>query len=172
MPKTNCPACRAPVPFSKRAEARSTVTCPECDEEFTPPQLRAKALKKVVKAAEVYDPEEDEDTYKVGRPETAAADRDKSRHATAAARGAQEDAARLRELARENRRYWFDGPEVWLVIFAVGAGVGLPFGIWLARNWQSLGVAKVFWLVLLLLAVAAAAVGLGGSAWAWLRQNR
>lgn len=78
----------------------------------------------------------------------------------------------LKEMAREQRRFWFDGPEIWLLIFAVGAGGGLPFGFWLARNWNTLGDAKVFLIIVVMLAVMLAAVGLGGSAWAWLRKSR
>ncbi|MBY0460495.1 MAG: hypothetical protein K2V38_24535 [Gemmataceae bacterium] len=165
MPKTPCPACKINVKYSTDADG-DTVTCPECDEVFSPPNLRKKVKK--------YDPTEDEDVYTLtrggGSSASDARERDKSRHAASAMEGAMRD-ERARA-ARRRRPKWYDGPEVWLLIFAVGAGAGLPFGIWLARNWQKMSDAKVFWLFLLLIAVGIAAAGLGGSAWAWLRRNR
>lgn len=166
MPATRCPACQAPVKFSKRAEPGSTVTCPECDEEFSPPELK---VKKVVKAETAYDPEE-EGTYHVQRrsghdPEEA----EKSRKVTSYARAA---AARDRMDARRDRLPWHEGPEIWLLIFAVGAGGGLPFGVWLARNWEKVSDARIYWVAVLMIAVLIAAVGLGGSAWAAVRRGR
>ena len=77
---------------------------------------------------------------------------------------------RQREAERQTMK-WYEGPEVWFLIFAVGAGGGLPFGFWLARNWQKMSDTRLYWLFIALLAVAITAVGLGGSAWAWLRRN-
>ena len=174
MPYATCPACHADVKYPKGAAVGSTATCPDCDEVFVPPDLKPRPKPKPkVKKEKKYDPEEDEDTYTVERADTADDDEmDKTRHAGAAMRGAQLDAEMRRERAREQRHFWFDGPEIWLLIFALGAGVGLPFGLWLARNSGRLGVAKMFWIFVVMLAVGAVALGLGGSAWAWLRKSR
>jgi hypothetical protein len=151
------------VSYSKDADPGSTVTCPECDEVFTPPKLKKKG----------YDPAKDEDTYKVGKADTADQDEmDKTRHANAAMRGARAKARQLQELAKSERRFWFDGPEIWLLILGLGLAGGLPFGLWLARSYDKLGDKKMFLIIAVMLAVAMVAVGLGGSAWAWLRKNR
>jgi hypothetical protein len=149
------------VTYSKNAEKNSTVTCPECDEVFTPPKLKKKTG---------YDPEKEE-TYKAGKVDTAD-EMDKTRHAGAAMRGAQRRARELHEMAKEQKRFWFDGPEIWLLIFALGAAGGLVFGLWLARSKDKLGDTKIFLIFAVLIAVMIAAIGLGGSAWAWLRKNR
>jgi hypothetical protein len=164
MPKASCPACKSDVKFSKDAEPGDTVTCPECDEVFTPPQLKKKAKK--------YDPYK-EKAYKVERADTKDQDEmDKTRHAGAAMRGARAKERMMKEMAREGRYFWFDGPEIWLAIFAVGVGGGVPFGFWLARSWDTLGDKKVFLILVVMVAVMLAAIGLGGSAWAWLRKSR
>lgn len=170
MPKTNCPACQAAVKLPKYAEIGSTVTCPECDEVFTPPQLQVKAPKKVVKAAEVYDPEEDEDTYKVGRAAADPESREKSRKVANYARAAANQ-ERL-NARRSDRLAWHEGPEIWLLILGVGLGGGLPFGFWLARNWEKVSNTRLYWVAVLLVAVFVTAVGLGGSAWAAVRRGR
>jgi len=164
MPKATCPACQTDVTFSKNAQPGDTVTCPECDEVFTPPQLKKKAKKYRV---------EDEETYKVHRAETKDRDEmDKTRYAGAAMRGARLKERTRKEMAAEQRYFWFDGPEIWLVIFAVGIGGGVPFGVWLARSWDTLGDKKVFLILAVMVAVLVAAFGLGGSMWAWLRKSR
>ena len=166
MPKANCPACQAAVKFSKRADPGSVVTCPECDEEFTPPQLKPK---KLVKAKRAYNPEEDEDTYRVQRAARDAEEDDKSRKVTSYARAA---AARERMDARRDPLPWHEGPEIWLLILAVGLGGGLPFGLWLARDWEKVSNTRLYGVAVLLVAVLFVAVGLGGSAWAAVRRGR
>ncbi len=164
MPYATCPACNADVKYPKDADVGSTATCPDCDEVFVPPKLKPKAKK-----PKKYNPETDEDTYKVGRATSQQDEKDKSRKADAAMRG-----ARAKEAQRKAERQpmkWWEGPEVWLLIFALGTGVGLPFGLWLARNWQKMSDTKVYWIFIVLIAVGIASVGLGGSAWAWLRRN-
>src|SRR5262245_26929630 len=165
MPKATCPACKCEVKYPSVAKLGSTVTCPECDEVFTPPKLK--------KTEKKYDPTKDEDAYEVERT---GADREeekaKTRHAGAAHRAARAQERALKEMARERRNFWFDGPEIWLAIFAVGVAGGLPFGVWLARSWDKLGDKKMFLVIAVLVAVMLAAIGLGGSAWAWLRKNR
>jgi uncharacterized Zn finger protein (UPF0148 family) len=163
MPKTPCPACKCDVPYPAVAELGSTVTCPECDEVFTPPKLKKKAKK--------YDPKKEE-TYKVGRANSDQDEKDKTRKAAAAMRGARQRERELKEMAQEQKRFWLDGPEIWLVIFAIGTLGGIPFGLWLARSWDKLGDTKIFLILVVMVAVMMAAVGLGGSAWAWLRKNR
>lgn len=162
MPTATCPACKAEVKYKKSLAAGGTVTCPECDEEFTPPKLKKKA----------YNPEEDDDTYKVGRAESDADERDKTRRAGAALGAARRRERELKEMLDERRGFWTSGPELWLLILGLGAGLGLPFGIWLARNWDKLGDQKVFWIVVALVLLMAVCAGLTGSTWAWVRRNR
>jgi hypothetical protein len=164
MPKATCPACKCEVKYSKDADIGSTVKCPECDEVFTPPKLKTKEKK--------YDPAKDEDTYKVGRATSNQDEKDKTRKASAAHRAAERQAREQEEMFKEHRRATFFGPEVWLIIFAIGAGAGLPFGLWLARSWDKLGDYRVLLIIVVLIAVMFAAAGAAGSAWAWLRQNR
>ena len=157
MPKATCPACKTEVKFSREAKVGTQLTCPECDEVFTPPELRQKG----------YDPE-DEETYRAERP---IADPDRERKAKRLAAATHHAAQLNRRRSASRKKAWFEGPEVWLLIFAVGAGGGLPFGLWLARNWQQMGAAKFFWVVVAMIAVFMVALGLGGSAWAWLRKR-
>jgi hypothetical protein len=164
MPKAPCPACRTEVKYRRDAGPGTELTCPACDEVFVPPELR-------LKGAERYDPEADPDVYRAERAPDDPEREARGRRAMAAAHRAAA-AERARERAGPRRKAWHQGPEVWLLIFAAGAGGGLPFGLWLARNWERMGATKFFWLVLALLAVMAAAVGLGMSSWAWLRRNR
>lgn len=162
MPTATCPACTAEVKYRKGLAVGDTVTCPECDEQFTPPKLKKKA----------YNPEEDDDTYKVGRAESDADERDKTRRAGAALGAARRRERELKEMLDERRGFWTSGPELWLLILGLGAGLGLPFGIWLARNWDKLGDQKVFWIVVALVLLMAVCAGLTGSTWAWVRRNR
>jgi hypothetical protein len=167
MPKAACPSCQTEVKYAKDAAPGSTVTCPECEEAFTPPKLKAQPKK-------AYDPTTDEDTLNVTRTSSNdATARDRAAKVKAAVRGA---ARREQELyggrARERRKGWLEGPEVWLLILAAGAVAGLPFGFWLARSWNTLGDTRIFIIIAVLLAVMAMATGAAGSAWAWLRRNR
>lgn len=167
MPKAPCPSCRTDVRYATDAKPGTTVTCPECDEVFTPPKLRPEPKKG-------YDPAEDEDTFQVERGSSNdATERDKAAHARAAAHAGMRRARELYGGGRGARRKgWFEGPEVWLLILAAGTVAGLPFGFWLARSWNSLGTTRVFLIVAVLLAVMVMATGAAGSAWAWLRRNR
>jgi hypothetical protein len=164
MPKAACPACKTEVKYPRDAEPGTELTCPECEEVFVPPELKA-----VAKAKKAYDPEEDEDVYRAERP---IADLDRERKAKRVAAATHHAARRARSESATRRKAWFEGPEVWLLIFAVGAGGGLPFGFWLARNWEQMGSAKFFWIMVGMVALFMVALGLGGSAWAWLRKNR
>ena len=120
----------------KNAETGSTVMCPECDEVFTPPQLKAKAPKKVVKAQAAYDPEEDEETYKVGRATSDRDEQEKSRRATAAMRAAR---ARERERARPEYRPFFGALEVAVLILAAVAAVAVGVGYVVAKRFPNTG---------------------------------
>jgi hypothetical protein len=165
MPKAPCPACKTEVKYPRDAEPGTELTCPECDEVFVPPELKVKSR---VKAQKAYDVEEEE-TYRAERPVDDPDREAKSRRVAAVAyHGARQE----RERNRPKRRGWFDGPEIWLAIFAAGAGGGLPFGIWLSRNWEQMGAAKVFWLMVGLCFIAVVALSLGMSTWAWLRKNK
>lgn len=161
MPWAACPACRSDVKYPRDADVGSEVTCPECDEVFVPPKLRPKAKKKAYSV-------EDEEVYKVGRAADDPEREAKTRKVVAAGRAA------VAEERWRNRRKpvsWFHGPEIWLLIFGVGAGGGLPFGIWLARNWERLGNAKLFWILVAMCFLAVIALSLGMSSWAWLRKR-
>ena len=167
MPYAACPACRTAWKYPRDATPGTQVTCPDCEEVLVPPQLRENTAKPGRKA---YDPNEEE-AYEAERPIADPDAEQKTRHAVAAVRRAAAE-ARSRPQTGPKLPWWFNGPEVWLLIFAIGAGGGVPFGFWLARNWEKLTGAKFFWLMLVLVAVMLAAVSLGMSSWAWLRKKR
>jgi hypothetical protein len=167
MPYAACPACKTDVKYPRDAELGTEVTCPECDEVFVPPELKANAADPKRKP---YDPHEEEG-YRVERPVEDVDAKAKTRFAVAAARSGLEH-----ERTRGERVHkvpgWFRGPEIWLLIFAIGTAGGIPFGFWLAKNWGHLGGIKLFWLAFVLLLIGGAALGLGMGSWAWLRKRR
>jgi hypothetical protein len=130
MPKAPCPACKSEVKYDKDAEIGSTVTCPECDEVFTPPKLKKKKKEKK------YDPATDEDTYKVGRAPRDPDEKAKSQKVAAAVHHA---ARRAREETRPKRPQLFGGPEIVLLVFAVAFTVALPVGFVVAKRFPSTG---------------------------------
>ena len=132
MPKATCPACKTEVKYAKGAEVGSTVTCPDCDEVFTPPKLMKK------EKSTKYDPEKDEDTFKVGRTDTKAEDRDKSAAFESAARAVRR---REREEAayRKQRPPLFGGPEIVLLVFAAAFTLALPVGFGVAKRFPNTG---------------------------------
>src|SRR5438270_13357058 len=99
MPKAVCPACKTEVKYPREAGPGPELTCPECDEVFVPPELRA-----VAKGRKAYDPEEEE-TYRAERP---IADPDRERKARLAAAASHHAARRARAEAAPKRRGWFD----------------------------------------------------------------
>jgi hypothetical protein len=127
MPKAACPACQSDVRYSSDAEPGSTVTCPECDEVFTPPKLKKKEKK--------YDPKK-EATYRVGRATSDLDEKEKTRKAGAAMRAA---AHRAREEARPKRRPLFGGPEIVLLVFAAVFTAALPVGFLAAKRFPNTG---------------------------------
>jgi Zn-finger nucleic acid-binding protein len=135
MPKATCPACQTDVRYSADAEVGDTATCPECDEVFVPPKLRKKVKK--------YRPE-DEDTYKVGRAESDADERDKNRKVGALMRGV---ARRAREKKTEPERSLIGGPEIVLLVFALMATAGLGIGFVIAKRAPAAGEAVGIMLV-------------------------
>jgi hypothetical protein len=165
MPYAACPACKTDVKYPRDAAPGTRVTCPDCDEVFVPPKLRENTAKPGRKAYDVNE----EETYEAERP---VADRDaeqKSRRAVAVARAGREFE---RSRTRSRKKRWFEGPELWLLICAAGTAGGLPFGFWLANNWEKMGGTKFFWVVVAMLVAATVAVSLGMSSWAWLRKNK
>jgi hypothetical protein len=125
MPKATCPSCKTEVKYAKGTKPGSAVTCPECEEVFTPPKLKKKD----------YDPAT-EDTYEVKRSKPNAADADKARHAAEAVKGAMKRQRELDEMSRGARRKggWFDGPEVWLIPIGLCTVVAFALIVWLARR--------------------------------------
>jgi hypothetical protein len=165
VPKTACPAYKTDVKYPRDAQPGTQVTCPECEEVFVPPKLRANPARPGKKA---YDPNEEE-TYEAERP---VADPDAERKTKRVAAATYHAARSERRRTSSRKKRWLEGPELWLLICALGAGGGLPFGFWLANNWEQMGGAKFFWIIVALVFIAVVAVSLGMSSWAWLRKNR
>ncbi len=127
MPKTPCPACKSDVKYPNDAEIGTTVTCPECDEVFTPPKLKKKVKK--------YKPE-DEETYEVGRATSDLDEKEKSRKVAAAVYQANR---RAREDAKPKHQPLFGGPEVVLLVFAGISTVALAVGFVVAKRAPNTG---------------------------------
>ena len=127
MPKTPCPACRTDVTYPKDAADGSMVTCPECDEVFTPPRLKKKVKK--------YDPE-DEETYAVGRATSDLDEKEKSRKTAAAVYHAKR---RAREDAKPKSQPLFGGPEIVLLVFAAISTAALAVGFVVAKRAPNTG---------------------------------
>jgi hypothetical protein len=164
MPYAACPACKTDVKYPRDAAPGTRVTCRECDEVFVPPKLRENPARPGRKA---YDPREEE-TYEAERPVADPDAERKTRRAVAVARAGR---ASERSRTRSRKKSWHEGPELWFLICALGAGGGLPFGFWLANNWEQMGGAKFFWLMVAMVFIAVVATSLGMGSWAWLRKN-
>jgi predicted Zn finger-like uncharacterized protein len=123
--KAPCPECRTEVKYPRHAKRGTTVTCPVCEEVFSPPGLEKKA----------YDPD-DEGEYKVEAVETGATETDKAKNAAEAKRGGQRRQRELDEMedSRQERKGWFEGPELVLVFVALGAAVLIPLVVFLTRR--------------------------------------
>jgi hypothetical protein len=158
MPRIPCPACKSEVKYSRDAEPGTELKCPNCDEVFVPPELKEKG----------YDPNKDE----VYRAEKPIDDPDAEMKNKKVAAATYHAARRAREQSQPRKTAWYEGPELWLLIFGIGALGGAPFGFWLARNWDKMGPGKFFWLMLGLCLVAIVMLSLAMSSWAWLRKNR
>jgi uncharacterized Zn finger protein (UPF0148 family) len=130
MPKATCPACQSDVKFSKDAEPGDTVTCPECDEVFTPPQLKKKAKKE-----KKYNPL-DEETYEVGHATSNADEKEKTRKAGAVMRAAM---AEQRRKKKAPPRPLFGGFEIVLLVFAVVVTAALGLGFVVAKRFPNTG---------------------------------
>ena len=130
MPKAACPACRTDVKFSKDAEPGDAVTCPECDEVFTPPQLRKKARRQ-----KKYSPL-DEETYEVGRATSDADESEKTRKAGAVMRAARAEKRRNKSAPPPPL---FGGVEIVLLVFAAVATAALAVGFVIAKRFPNTG---------------------------------
>jgi hypothetical protein len=120
-----CPMCRSKVPIPRSAEQGDTVTCPDCDEVFTPKSLRKGH----------YDPK-DEDTFGVGATAADPEKATKSRKAKALmAQGRSEYANRHKSAARPT----FGGPEVFLLILSGVCAVAFPLGYLVAKRFPTKG---------------------------------
>ena len=128
MPRTPCPACQSDVKYPKGAADGTTVTCPECDEAFTPPKLKKKVKR--------YDPATDEDTYTAERATSDLDEKEKSRKVAAAVYHAKR---RAREDARPKYQPFFGGPEVVLLVFAAVFTLALPVGFVVAKRLPNTG---------------------------------
>jgi len=120
-----CPMCRSKVPVPRSAEPGDTVTCPDCDEVFTPKSLRKGH----------YDPK-DEDTFAVGATAADPEKAQKSRKAKALmAQGRSEYANRYKSA----QGVTFGGPEVFLLIIAAVFALALPLGYVVAKRFPTKG---------------------------------
>ena len=120
-----CPMCKSKVGIPRDAEPGDTVTCPDCDEVFTPKSLRKGH----------YDPK-DEDTFAVGAVAADPEKAQKSRRAKALmAHGRSEYANRYKSGARPV----FGGPEMFLLILAAVCAVALPLGFLVAKRFPTTG---------------------------------
>ena len=158
MPRElTCPTCRAKVPVPPTPAADGAVTCPHCDEVFAGPR----------KAVAAYDPETDE-AYRAAPVANARIDQrqrdDRMRLATRAARAATGK-------RRRPKTRWHQGPEVWLLIAAVGLAGGLPFGLWVARHADDLGTKALTAGGGGLLAVGGLALAKAAADWAAVRRG-
>jgi hypothetical protein len=131
MPWAECPACKTDVKYPRDSVPGTRVTCPDCDEVFVPPELRANPARKGKKA---YNPEEDEEVCRVERP---IEDADRGRKAKRVAAAEHHGKRRAEEEAREPHRPFFGGPETVLLGLAVAFGVFLPLAFGLARRFPS-----------------------------------
>jgi hypothetical protein len=131
MPWAECPACKTDVKYPRDSAPGTKVACPDCDEVFVPPELRANPARKGKKA---YNPEEDEEVCRVERPID---DADRGRKAKRVAAAVHHAKRQAEEAAREPRRPFFGGPETVLLGLAVAFAVVLPIAFGLAKRFPS-----------------------------------
>jgi len=130
MPKSvPCPVCKSKVKVPADAEPGDALTCPDCDETFTPPHLKKKA----------YDPEA-EDTYDVGRrdeEEDESVEQVEKRRKSKAIReaGRQYHA----EVHSRKRKSFFGPTDLALLILAVAASLGSIVGFIAAKKVPTTG---------------------------------
>lgn len=139
MPKVACPACKTDVKYPRDAEPGTEVTCPECEEAFVPPELRANRANPRERA---YNPNEEEG-YAADAP---IADPDRARkkkHAAAARHHAREQRRREARGGGSDPRPFFGGPEIVLLIVAAAFAVALPIGFAVAKRFPSIGEAAL-----------------------------
>jgi hypothetical protein len=117
--------CKAKVPIPRNAEQGDTITCPDCDEEFTP---------KVLQKGH-YNPNEEE-TFAVG---AAVADPEKAQKARKAKALMAQGRAERDNRFKSGPRPFFGGPEIVLLIFAAVFALALPAGYFVAKRFPSTG---------------------------------
>ena len=128
MPRTPCPACQSDVTYPTDADPGTTVTCPECDEAFTPPKLKKKVKR--------YDPATDEDTYTAERATSDLDEKEKSRKVAAAVYHAKR---RAREDARPKYKPLIGGVEIVLLVFGAAATLAVAVGYTVAKRFPNTG---------------------------------
>jgi len=127
MPKkVACPVCRAEVKVPRDAEPGVALTCPGCDEVFTPPHLK-----------KAHDPEDE--AYGLGEPDddpdsTEKRDRKERVRAIRAARREYE-----RETTRTDPPSVFGGFEIAVLVLAVVMGLAAVAGLTAAKRAPSVG---------------------------------
>ena len=131
MPKTvPCPACKSKVKVPRDAEAGDTLTCPDCDEAFTPPHLKPKGPSLDDEDAyEVRESREEEEEYETGERE------EKRKKSRAIQRAGHQYADRF----REKRKPVFGALDIVLLIVSVAAGLGAFVGFIAAKKVPSIG---------------------------------
>src|SRR5438045_2689201 len=104
MPKyVSCPVCESDVKVPRDAEAGDALTCPGCDEVFTPPHLVKKA----------HDPEMEE-SFAVARPRKREVERSEEHREKRRKTQAFQKAGRQyeRDINRSTSTPLFGGPEL------------------------------------------------------------
>lgn len=134
MPKTvPCPVCRSDVKAPRDAEPGTVLTCPDCDERFTPPHLKKKG----------YDPEE-EDAYDVGGDpddDVESVEQVEKRRKTKAIREAGRQHAQ--GYNRKLKPALFGPTDIVLLIIAIAAALGAGVGLVLAKKAPAIGMMAV-----------------------------
>lgn len=128
-----CPACRSKVNVPPDAEPGLVLTCPDCDEKFTPPEL-------VPKGASI----EDEDSYEIhesrDEDDFESAERTEKRKK---ARAIQTAGKQYADRFKEKRKPMFDGTDIVLLVLAVAAVLGAVVGVIAAQKAPSTGMMVV-----------------------------
>jgi hypothetical protein len=135
MPKiVPCPVCRSKVKVPADAEDGAVLTCPDCDERFTPPHLRPKGPSL-----------DDEDAYEVreSRDEDdfeSAERKEKRRKAKAIQTAGRQHAQGYN---RKLKPTMFGAFDIILLAIAAAAALGGVVGLALAKKAPSAGMAAV-----------------------------
>ena len=133
MPKmVPCPVCKSDVKVPPSAAVGDVLTCPDCDEEFTPPHLKKKD----------HDPEAEE-AYGVGGLDADEAEEQESTERREKKRKARAYQKAGREYMRDTRNKQptpsIGGPEAVFLLIALAAGLAAFIGFIAAKRFPTIG---------------------------------